>query len=326
VVAQAWATDRPANAAASAAGPATAQPANTAEAEQVEAGEVPAGDAVSEDSGGQAPARRRWPAKVEALRDVDEDGRVRLAPQHPYVDQAVCVDPAHRPAGRAAGVDGKERRGARRGGQPKVHLLGVLDHRTGMLLAQRRVTDKTNEVTHLKNILAPLPLAAVVLTADAMQTTRENARFLVEDKHAHYLLPVLGNQPGAFALLDALDWAIPVVAATQEYSHGRIETRTLRVQPAPDGLDFTGVRQVALVERHVTEWKKGAWHTRTAEAVLYVTSLAPDEATPPTCSPSCAATGASSTPTGYATSSGERTSPCSGPATAPSSGPPSPTS
>src|SRR5262249_55909467 len=54
----------------------------------------------------------------------------------------------------------------------------------------------------------------------------------------------------------------------------------LRVQPAPDGLDFTGVRQVALVERHVTEWKKGAWHTRTVEAVLYITSLAPDEATP----------------------------------------------
>ena len=51
---------------------------------------------------------------------------------------------------------------------------------------------------------------------------------LAEDKHAHYLLPALGSQPGLYAALDALDWEnTPVAAATSEISRGRIETRTI---------------------------------------------------------------------------------------------------
>jgi hypothetical protein len=81
----------------------------------------------------------------------------------------------------------------------------------------------------------------VVITADAMQTTRENARWLTGDKHARYLWPVLGNQPGLYAALDALDWEnAPVAAATSEISRGRIETRTIRVLPAPPEPGFPG--------------------------------------------------------------------------------------
>jgi hypothetical protein len=66
-----------------------------------------------------------------------------------------------------------------------------------------------------------------------MQATRENTRWLTEDKHARYLLPVLGNQPRLHAALDALPWeSTPVTAVTSEISHGRIETRTIRVLPA----------------------------------------------------------------------------------------------
>jgi hypothetical protein len=47
------------------------------------------------------------------------------------------------------------------------------------------------------------------------KTTRDNALWLRKAKNAHYLFQVLGNQPGAFALLDALPWpAAPVAAAT----------------------------------------------------------------------------------------------------------------
>jgi predicted transposase YbfD/YdcC len=119
------------------------------------------------------------------------------------------------------------------------------------------------------------------VTTDAMQTTRDNARFLVEDKQAHYLLPVLGNQPTLNAALDALDWQeTPVAAATVDISHGRVETRTLRILPAPPGTDLTGAAQALLVERYVTEHRDGAWKTRTAEAVLYLTSLAATGTTP----------------------------------------------
>jgi predicted transposase YbfD/YdcC len=112
-----------------------------------------------------------------------------------------------------------------------------------------------------------------------MQTTRDNAAFL-RKKNAHYLWPVLGNQPGLREQLDALPWeTTPVSAATSEISRGRVETRTIRVLPAPEGTGFCDAQQAVLIERYTTYKKKGQWHTR-AEAVLYITSLAAGETTP----------------------------------------------
>src|SRR5260221_99550 len=125
------------------------------------------------------------------------------------------------------------------------------------------------------------PLADAVIAGDAMQATRENARWTVEGKHAHSLVPVLGHQPGMFAQLDALDWEnTPVAAAPSEVNRGRIETRTIRVLPAPDGLDFPYARQAALLERYVTIKKNGRWVMRNCEAALYVTSLDAIQASP----------------------------------------------
>jgi predicted transposase YbfD/YdcC len=140
---------------------------------------------------------------------------------------------------------------------------------------------QANETTHFKPLLEPLPLEDVVITADAMQTTRENARWLTEDKQAQYLLPVLGNQPGPYAALDALPWeSTPVAAATSEISRGRTETRTIRVLPAPPEPGFPHARQAILTERHVTIKKNGRRVMRNCEAVLYVTSLDPARASP----------------------------------------------
>ena len=227
--------------------------------------------------------RRRKPPAGEALRDVRADGWFRAAPGHPWLDPAVMGDPAHRPAVPAVGVDGKERKLAKAGGKKKVHLLGAITHVTGLVIGQDKVAKagKANEITHFKPLLEPLPLQDVVITADAMQTTRENARWIAEDKHAHYLLPVLGNQPGLYTALDALDWEnTPVAAATSEISRSRIETRTIRVLPAPAEPGFPGASQAILLERYVTIKKNGRWIMRNCEAVLYVTSLDASQATP----------------------------------------------
>ena len=113
-----------------------------------------------------------------------------------------------------------------------------------------------------------------------MQANRDNALFLRAVKDAHYLWPVLGNQPNLNAELSALDWEdTPVTAATSEISRGRVETRTIRVLPAPDGTGFAGAQQAVLIERYVTCKKKGQWRTR-AESVPYLTSLAAADATP----------------------------------------------
>src|ERR1019366_10421774 len=80
--------------------------------------------------------------------------------------------------------------------------------------------------------------------------------------------------------LNALPWeTTPAAAATCEITRDRIETRTVRVLPAPEGTGFEDARQALLIERYTAYKKKGQWHTR-AEAALYITSLAADEATP----------------------------------------------
>jgi predicted transposase YbfD/YdcC len=225
--------------------------------------------------------RRRKPPAAAALREVRPDGWVRAAPGHPWLDPAVTGDPGHVPALQAVAVDGKERKLAKAAGQAKVHLLGAITHVTGLVIGQDKVakSGKANEVTHFRPLLEPLPLEGVVITADAMQTTRDNARFLRQVKNAHYLWPVLGNQPGLYATLDALDWENTPAAATTDTARGRIETRTIRVLPVPAGLDFPGAAQAVLIERYVTVKKDGQWVMRNCEAVLYLTSLDAEDAT-----------------------------------------------
>ena len=248
------------------------------------AGRIAARAAAGKDGGKKTEKkRRRKPPAGEALRETRADGLVRAAPGHPWLDPAVTGDPAHRPGRPAVGVDGKERKLAKAGGKAKVHLLGAVTHVTGLVIGQDKVAKagKANEITHFRPLLEPLPLAGVVITADAMQTQREHARWLTEDKDAFYLVPVLGNQPGLYAQLDALAWEdTPVAAATTEVSRGRIETRTIRVLPAPEGTAFPYARQAILIERYVTIKKNGRWVMRNCEAVLYVTSLDAAQASP----------------------------------------------
>jgi predicted transposase YbfD/YdcC len=227
--------------------------------------------------------RRRKPPAGEALRETRADGLVRAAPGHPWLDPAVTGDPGHHPARCAVAVDGKERKLAKAGGNKKVHLLAAITHGTGLVIGQDKVAKagKANEITHFRPLLEALPLDGVVITADAMQAQRGHARWLAEDKNAFYLLPVLGNQPGTYAALDALDWEnTPVAAATSEITRGRIETRTIRVLPSPVDLGFPYARQAVLLERYVTIKKNGRWVMRNCEAVLYVTSLDAAQASP----------------------------------------------
>ncbi len=231
------------------------------------------------DQGGKR--QRRRPPAARELREVRPDGWFRAAPGHPWLDPAVTGDPGHVPARPAVAVDGKERRGAKAGGKKKVHLLAAVTHVPGIVIAQDKVakSGKANEVTHFRPLLDPLPLEDVLVTSDAMQTTRDNAAFLRENKHAHYLFPALGNQPGLYAALDALPWQdTPVAAATSETGHGRIETRTIRVLPCPPGTGFRDAALALLIERYVTYKKHGKWRTR-CEAVLYITSLTAENAT-----------------------------------------------
>lgn len=181
----------------------------------------------------------------------------------------------HVPLMAGIAVDGKTTRGAKTADAKAPHLLAAVTH-TGVVLAQRQVADKSNEITAFIPLLSPLDLTGVVITSDAMQTQRANARFLRADKNAHFIFPVLDNQPTLFNRLDTLNWKnVPVLARTEDHDRGRHEVRTIQVADAPADLNFPHTAQIFLVERTVTENGRTSY-----QAMLYVTSLTADQASP----------------------------------------------
>lgn len=74
------------------------------------------------------------------------------------------------------------------------------------MLGQIAVEEKTNEIPKLAELLAPLPLEGAVVTADALHTQQETARYLVEDKKADYLFIVKDNQSTLRQDIADLDW------------------------------------------------------------------------------------------------------------------------
>ncbi|MDX3696400.1 ISAs1 family transposase [Streptomyces europaeiscabiei] len=157
-------------------------------------------------------------------------------------------------------VDGKSARGSRHGTTPAAHLLAAMTG-TGQTVTLLRVPDKTNEITCFAGLLAPFDLTGVTVTADALHAQRDHARFLVEDKKAHYVLCVKKNRPGLFEQLRTLPWSeVTAKFYDRTEGHGRKETRVVQVLTV-DGLDFP---HAARITRHRTCLKTGK---RTRETV-----------------------------------------------------------
>lgn len=97
--------------------------------------------------------------------------------------------------GEAVAIDGKTLRGAQRADGRQVHLLSAVLHGSGVTLGQCEVDAKSNEIPAAPVLLASLELNGKTVTADALHTQRELARFLVDEKGADYCFTVKDNQP-----------------------------------------------------------------------------------------------------------------------------------
>lgn len=106
--------------------------------------------------------------------------------------------------GRGLALDGKTLRGAHDGPHPAPHLLSALLHQEGVVLAQDAVADHTNEIPCVQPLLADLPLAGVVVTADALHTQEQTARYLVDEKQAAYVFTVKDTQRSLKQDIEAL--------------------------------------------------------------------------------------------------------------------------
>ena len=110
------------------------------------------------------------------------------------VDMAISDWAGRLSRGNAIGIDGKTLRGARRDDGTKVHLLSAFIHQQGVTIAQQEVPVKSNEIPAAIPLLEQLNLKDKIVTADALHTQKDLARFLVQEKHADYCFTVKDNQ------------------------------------------------------------------------------------------------------------------------------------
>jgi hypothetical protein len=195
----------------------------------------------------------------------------------------------------AIAVDGKAVRGAVDQDGQVPYLLAAATHGESVVLAERLIGAKTNEVPEFAPLLRGLAkrvggVGGCVFTMDAAHTVRAHATLITSELFAHYVMIVKQNTKKLYDKIDALDWAnVPIAHQSIDVGHGRRDKRTIRVLDAPEDLGFPGAAQVFLVERYTTRtvrkrrngsrrYKKV--QVRSAVAVLGVTSLSAREAAP----------------------------------------------
>ncbi|CAO5226524.1 ISAs1 family transposase [Frankia sp. AgKG'84/4] len=177
---------------------------------------------------------------------------------------------------RRIAVDGKTLRGSRAGDTPGRHLLTAFDQQHHVVLAQRAVDAKTNEIGELKTLLSAVELAGAVVTADALHTQRDTAAWLV-DRGAHYVLVAKANQPGLSAQLAALPWTkVRTRARSHDRGHGRVETRVLKTTEVRAGIGFPhAVQAIQIIRRRAV-----AGRPADTQTVYAITSLPTHQASP----------------------------------------------
>jgi predicted transposase YbfD/YdcC len=180
-------------------------------------------------------------------------------------------------------VDGKTLRGSKTApdGKSALHLVSAYATEAGLVLAQRAVDGKSNEITAIPELLDMLNLKGAIVSIDAMGTQKEIAR-RIADKGADYVLALKGNQTSlhedaALFFTDPVCAAGCAVSAETDAGHGRIEERRCRAAEASwlaeRHPDWKGLQSIAAVTARRIDKKTGA---DSIETRYYITSLKPD--------------------------------------------------
>ena len=139
---------------------------------------------------------------------------------------------------------------------------------------------QTNEIKIAIPLLDCLDIQGKTITADALLTQRELARYLVEQRKAHYHFTAKKNQKRLLeeiaSFFENVHWK-PDHTVHDSPKHGRDETRNIWVTTELNQyLDFPHVGQIFKVERITSHKKSG----KKSNVVAYgITSKTPDLAT-----------------------------------------------
>lgn len=152
--------------------------------------------------------------------------------------------------GQVVAIDGKQVRRSMDSyrGKGAIYMVSAWAEENRIVLGQRKVADKSNEITAIPELLDLLEVAGCIVTIDAIGCQKEIAQKIVTQR-AEYVLAVKENQPRLYEAIEYL-FRIPLQDEnpmqwiedhhkTVDKGHGRIETRqcwTLRAANYLEGV------------------------------------------------------------------------------------------
>lgn len=188
--------------------------------------------------------------------------------------------------GQIVNIDGKCLRGSddKALGKRAIYMVSAWASENEIVLGQRKVDEKSNEITAIPELLRILSIAGCIVTIDAIGTQTEIAQAIV-DAQAGYALSVKENQGHLFediACIFAVDQAHNFQYASLDYAkttnsdHGRIDIRECWSTSNPEYLklirkveNWPGLQSIAMVVSTRIIGEKQTKHTR-----YYITTLA----------------------------------------------------
>ena len=172
-------------------------------------------------------------------------------------------------------IDGKTQRGNGNVNQKANHIVSAVDE-DGFCLGQKRVNEKSNEITAIPELLDALNIKGNIVTTDAMGTQIEIVK-KIRQKRADYVLALKGNQGSLhddvkLYFEDAGHLAGCTFTQTAEKARGGIEKReywqTEDIAWLPQQKNWAGLKSIAMTRNTVT--KNGV---QTMETRYFISSL-----------------------------------------------------
>lgn len=182
-------------------------------------------------------------------------------------------------------IDGKTLRGSGDEEESPLHMVSAWSVANRLVLGQRSVDAKSNEIKAIPKLLQVLELNGCIVTIDAMGCQKDIAKEIVSRK-ADYVLAVKANQEGLhhatqalFARLDAGEAMTHTISDSTETGHGRVAYRKVTtldaVRVLPESLLFAWPKLETLVRIQSRTQREGKL---VEEERFYISTLPVQEA------------------------------------------------
>ena len=164
-------------------------------------------------------------------------------------------------------IDGKTMRSNKRKEGKPSHIVSAWSREDGFCLGQKAVSEKSNEITAIPELLDKIQIKGQIITIDAMGTQKAIAE-KIKKKRADYVLALKGNQGSLYedvALYFGDKNTLQEIRgsgnyeSTVEKAHGQMEKREY-YQKAEIGWlsqrkEWKGIKSIGMEEKRITDEK-----------------------------------------------------------------------